>query len=116
MEVVNDNLEILFPNEIRLKGYKIRDYEKGDVDLNETSSYKILLSKDIDKNTNRIIIKNISKYNIKQYHAYIYTMFQEDDENPNRRLKSLGFCIKQDFVLMQKSRESDSNFIKDCKK
>ena len=115
MKVYNDSLEIIFPNEIQLKGYKIRSYEDNDIDVNGLSSYKILLSEEMNKNTDRILINKLSKYNIKQNHAYFYTMFQEDDKNPNKRLKSLGFCIKNDTVLIQSSNEKDFNFINECK-
>jgi len=106
----NNDLDIILPNEVFLKSYEIKDYDK-----NELGEYKKLLEREVYKDMKKVRIENISEFGIKPNHAYFYTMFQEDDKNPNRRLKSLGFCITKDLVRIQKSRESDSNFIKICK-
>ena len=106
----NDSLDIIFPNEIFLKSYNIKDYDK-----NELGEYPIILEKEIYQDITKIRIDDISSLGIKSNHAYFYTMFQEDDKNPNKRLKSLGFCIKNDTVLIQSSNEEDLNFINECK-
>lgn len=41
-------------------------------------------------------------------------MTQENDYDLNARLKYLGFCIKGNIVLLQSSREKDSDFMEKC--
>lgn len=112
MNVNNNNLEILFPNAIWVQSYEIRDYEKRENGL----AYKTVLSSVLLKKTNKVQINDIKRYGIKPNNAYFYSMFQEDEKNPTRRLKSLGFCIKAQIVIIQGSRERDSDFINNCKK
>lgn len=112
MNVNNNNLEILFPNMIRVQSYEIRDYEKG----GNGSAYKTIFSSKLYRKTNKVQINDIKRYGIKPNNAYFYSMFQEDEKNPTRRLKSLGFCIKGGSVIIQGSRERDSDFINSCKK
>lgn len=107
---LDDELDIIFPHKIFLKSYEIKDYEK-----NELGEYKKILGREIYQDIDKIKIENISDLGIKLNHAYFYTMFQEDEKKPNSRLKSFGFCIKKDTVLIQNSNEKDFNFINECK-
>lgn len=112
MNVNNNNLEILFPNTIRVQTYEIRGYEKEENSL----KYTKFLSGKLYRNINKLEIKDIKRYGIKPNNVYLYSMFQEDEKNPNRRLKSLSFCIKAESVIIQGSREGDSDFFNNCKK
>lgn len=113
--LVNNNLTIEFPNKIFVKYYAIKDFEKNP-SANETdiSEYKTILEKSYYKKVDHISISNISNYNIRSNHAYFYVMTQENDKELNARLKSIGFCLKHNYVLLQKNREKDSDFIKNC--
>lgn len=77
--------------------------------------YKKILGRETYQYVDNIKIENISDLGIKLNHAYFYTMFREDEKNPSSRLKSFGFCIKKDTVLIQSSNEKDFNFINECK-
>ncbi|MDC4864534.1 hypothetical protein NQ912_13190 [Acinetobacter baumannii] len=76
--------------------------------------YRKVLENSYYKEVDHIKIENISKYNIIPHHAYFYVMTQENDYDLNARLKYLGFCIKGNIVLLQSSREKDSDFMEKC--
>ncbi|ENX39205.1 hypothetical protein [Acinetobacter sp. NIPH 2100] len=113
--LVNDDLTIEFPNEIFVKHYAIKDFEKNiSSNATEISEYKTILEKSYYKKVDHISISNIYNYSIRSNHAYFYVMTQENDKELNARLNSIGFCLKNNYVLMQKSREKDSDFITKC--
>lgn len=115
ISLVNNNLLIKFPNKIFVKDYAIKDYEEtNQSNINKIFEYKTILEKEYYQEVNEVFIRDISNYGIKENHAYFYTMFQEDNKNSSKKLKSLGFCIKKDFVLVQGSKEKDSDFINKC--
>lgn len=113
--LVNDSLTFEFPNEIFVKHYAIKDFERHTpAEENEISEYKTILEKSYYKEVDHITINNISKYGIRSNHAYFYVMTQENSKDLNARLKSIGFCLKKDQILLQNSREQDLKFIEKC--
>ena len=115
MNLLGSSLTISFPNDIYVKYYRIRDYENTGV-LADGTSYKYNTILDISyfKDAEKVQIDNIFKYNIKPNHAYLYQMSQSNENDPTARFKTLGFCIKKNVVLIQKSREKDEKFIRKC--
>ena len=115
ISLIHDSLVINFPNKIFVKNYAIKDFEKDNFSTpNGPTEYRKVLENSYYKEVDHIKIENISKYNIIPDHAYFYVMTQENDHDLNARLKSLGFCIKWNSVLLQSSREKDSDFIEKC--
>lgn len=115
ISLIQNSLVINFPNKIFVKNYAIKDFEKDNFSTqNGPTEYRKVLENSYYKEVNYIKIENISKYNIIPDHAYFYVMTQENDHDLNARLKSLGFCIKGNSVLLQNSREKDSDFIEKC--
>ncbi|USE84079.1 hypothetical protein [Acinetobacter tibetensis] len=115
ISLINDSLVINFPNKIFVKNYAIKDFEKDNFsNSNGPKEYRKVLENSYYKEVDHIKIENISKYNIIPDHAYFYVMTQENDHDLNASLKSLGFCIKGNNVLLQNSREEDSAFIEKC--
>lgn len=113
----NKNLEIIFPYDIQVTYYEIADYEsKETIKINEPSAYKRLIKQQYIANTSKITINNYENLNIQTNHAYFFLMAQDNDKEPNRPFKSIGFCIKNNQIIQQKYKESETSLIQKCHK
>lgn len=108
-KLISGDLEISFPNNIFVKDYVIKDFER-----NTSNEYKIIMEQKLYQDVAKIVIKDISNYNIQPNHAYFYQMAQDNSKEPTKKFKTLGFCIKINTVILQKSREKDIHFIDRC--
>lgn len=108
-KLISGDLEISFPNNIFVKDYVIKDFER-----NTSNEYKIIMEQKLYQDVAKIVIKDISNYNIQPNHAYFYQMAQDNSKEPTKKFKTLGFCIKRNTVILQKSREKDIHFIDRC--
>ena len=108
-KLISSDLEISFPNNIFVKDYVVKDFER-----NTSNEYKIVMEQKLYQDVAKIVIKDISNYNIQPNHAYFYQMAQDNSKEPTKQFKTLGFCIKINTVILQKSREKDTHFIDRC--
>lgn len=106
--ISNNKLIFSIPSEdILILAYEINSLE----DFKEDGlTYKNILKYENYDGFNKIIVENYKNKEILDNHAYYLLLTKEGAE-----FQSLGFCIKNNTIYIQKSSINDKEFVRECK-